>query len=206
MLVRAPAAGRVLRVSERSERIVAAGTALMEIGDPGSLEVVVDVLSSDGVSIHPGDRVRLSEWAGGDLESRSPSRGRVREIEPAGFTKVSALGVEEQRVNVIVDLEEMPRSVGDGFRVEASIIIWSAPDVVIVPRSALLRTSEDRAAGAGWSVFVIASGRAERRSVRIGHGGGANAEVLDGLTAGENVVVFPSEQLRNGNRVKPRRA
>jgi HlyD family secretion protein len=207
LFVRAPAAGRVLRIAERSERVVAAGTPLMEIGDPASLEVVVDVLSSDGAVIHPGDRVRLTEWMSSDgAEPRNRSNGRVRDIEPAGFTKVSALGVEEQRVNVIVDLDTVPRAVGDGFRVEVSVIVWSAPDVVIVPRSALLQGRTDRAAGADWNVFVVSSGRAEQRVVRIGHGAGANAEVLDGLRPGESVVVFPSDQLKGGDRVVTRKS
>jgi HlyD family secretion protein len=206
VLVRAPAAGRVLRITERSERVVAAGTPLMEIGDPASLEVVVDVLSSDGATIHPGDRVRLREWTGSEAtESADRASGRVRDIEPAGFTKTSALGVEEQRVNVIVDLDSVPRAVGDGFRVEVSIIVWSSPDVVIVPRSALLQTRDDHASGAAWTVFVVASGRAAPRTVRTGHSGGASAEVLDGLRAGEEVVVFPSDQLKAGDRVRARK-
>jgi HlyD family secretion protein len=204
VLVRAPASGRVLRVPERSERIVAAGTPLLEIGDPASLEVVVDVLSSDGAMIHPGDRVRLAEW-GGDTggEQMTPLAGRVREIEPAGFTKISALGVEEQRVNVIVDLDAVPRGIGDGFRVDASIIVWSAPDVIVVPRSALLQgNGENRT---GWTAFVVKAGRVESRSVRIGHVGGAAAEVLAGIGTGEEVVVFPSDQVKEGVRVKTRK-
>lgn len=204
VLVRAPAGGRVLRVPERSERIVAAGTPLLEIGDPASLEVVVDVLSSDGAMIHPGDRVRLAEW-GGDTggEQMAPLAGRVREIEPAGFTKISALGVEEQRVNVIVDLDAVPRGIGDGFRVEASIIVWSAPDVIVVPRSALLQANGENRTG--WTAFVIKAGRVESRAVRIGHVGGAAAEVLAGIGTGEEVVVFPSDQVKAGARVKTRK-
>ena len=204
VLVRAPAGGRVLRVPERSERIVAAGTPLLEIGDPASLEVVVDVLSSDGAMIHLGDRVRLAEW-GGDTggEQMTALAGRVREIEPAGFTKISALGVEEQRVNVIVDLDAVPRGIGDGFRVEASIIVWSAPDVIVVPRSALLQgNGENRS---GWTAFVVKAGRVESRAVRIGHVGGAAAEVLAGIGTGEEVVVFPSDQVKAGVRVKTRK-
>lgn len=204
VLVRAPAGGRVLRVPERSERIVAAGTPLLEIGDPASLEVVVDVLSSDGAMIHPGDRVRLAEW-GGDTggEQMAPLAGRVREIEPAGFTKISALGVEEQRVNVIVDLDAVPRGIGDGFRVEANIIVWSAPDVIVVPRSALLQANGENRTG--WTAFVIKAGRVESRAVRIGHVGGAAAEVLAGIGTGEEVVVFPSDQVKAGARVKTRK-
>ncbi|HEX8941664.1 MAG TPA: HlyD family efflux transporter periplasmic adaptor subunit [Gemmatimonadaceae bacterium] len=203
VLVRAPAGGRVLRVPERSERIVAAGTPLLELGDPASLEVVVDVLSSDGATIHPGDRVRLAEWGGGDNgEHMNPLAGRVREIEPAGFTKVSALGVEEQRVNVIVDVDTIPPGVGDGFRVDASIIVWSAPNVIVVPRSALLQAS---GTSGGWSAFVVKAGRVEARSVRIGHVGGTAAEVLVGVDEGDEVVLFPSDQVKAGIRVAPRK-
>ena len=206
VLVRAPANGRVLRVPERSERIVAAGTPLMEVGDPGSLEIVVDVLSSDGALIHPGDRVRLADWApAGDAERGGGTGGRVREIEPAGYTKVSALGVEEQRVNVIVDPDAVPASVGDGFRVEASIVVWSGSDVTTVPRSALVqRTNGDRSIV--WNAFVIRDGRVEARTVRIGRVGGTGAQVLDGLRPGDRVVVFPSDQVKPGTRVTSRKS
>ena len=201
--IRSPATGRVLRIPERSERIVAAGTPLVEIGDPRSLEVVVDVLSSDAATIHPGDRVRLAEWAGAvDAQETSRLGGRVREIEPSGFTKVSALGVEEQRVNVIVNLDASPSVVGDGFRVEASIIVWSAPSVVSVPRSALLQA---KGKSGVWTAFVVRNGKAESREVRIGHVGGALAEVLAGVEPGDEVVVFPSDQLRDGVRVTSRK-
>lgn len=206
VLVRAPASGRVLRVPERSERIVAAGTPLLEIGDPASLEVVIDVLSSDGAMIHPGDRVRLAEWGGTDGGEHTTSlAGRVREIEPAGFTKISALGVEEQRVNVIVDLDAVPRGIGDGFRVDASIVVWSAPDVIVIPRSALLQATGQQENTAGWTAFVVKSGRVESRAVRIGHVGGTAAEVLAGIGSGEEVVVFPSDQVKAGMRVKTRK-
>jgi HlyD family secretion protein len=201
VLVRAPAAGRVLRIVERSERIVAAGAPLIDVGNPGVLEVVVDVLSSDAAAVHPGDVVRLAEWGASGAEPAQAIGGRVREIEPAGFTKVSALGVDEQRVNVIVDVDEAPPAIGDGFRVEASIIIWSSPRVLAVPRGALLQDDGD---GTGWSVFVISGGRAQRRSLRIGHLAGAAAEVLAGLEAGDEVVLFPSDRLTPGTRVKSR--
>ncbi len=203
LLVRAPANGRVLRVAERSERIVPAGTALLEIGDPLSLEVIVDVLSSDAALIHPSDPVRLMEWGGADGgENMSALAGRVREIEPAGFTKVSALGVEEQRVNVIVDVDTVPAGVGDGFRVDASIVVWSARDVIVVPRSALVRTQGD---AAGWTTFVVRAGRIERRAVRVGHLGGTSAEVLAGVEPGDAVVVFPSDQVKAGIRASARK-
>ena len=201
--VRSPAGGRVLRIPERSERIVAAGTPLLEIGDPRSLEVVVDVLSSDAATIHPGDRVRLAEWAGAvDAQETGRLGGRVREIEPSGFTKVSALGVEEQRVNVIVNLDAAPPVIGDGFRVEASIIVWSAASVVSLPRSALLQA---KGKSGEWTAFVVRNGKAESRVVRVGHIGGALAEVLAGVEPGDEVVVFPSDQLRNGIRVTSRK-
>jgi len=201
--VRSPANGRVLRITERSERIVAAGSPLVEIGDPRSLEVVIDVLSSDAATIHPGDRVRLAEWSGVvDVQETSRLGGRVREIEPSGFTKVSALGVEEQRVNVIVNLDASPPVIGDGFRVEASIIVWSAPNAVSVPRSALLQA---KGKTGEWTAFVVRDGRAQSRVLRVGHVGGALAEVLAGVQPGDEVVVFPSDQLRDGVRVTSRK-
>jgi HlyD family secretion protein len=202
VLVRAPASGRILRVPERSERIVAAGATLLELGDPASLEIVVDVLSSDGATIHAGDRVRLAEWASDSGEHMNPVIGHVREIEPAGFTKISALGVEEQRVNVIVDVDKIPPGVGDGFRVEVSIIVWSSPKVIVVPRSALLQASGGTT---GWNAFVVRSGRAEARSIRIGHVGGAAAEVIAGIDEGDEVVLFPSDQVKAGTRVSARK-
>ena len=205
MLVRAPASGRVLRVPERSERIVPAGTPLVEIGDPASLEIVVDVLSSDGATIHPGDRVRLTGWsADGDAESNAPASGRVREVEPAAFTKVSALGVDEQRVNVVVDPDAASAMLGDGFRVEASIVVWSARSVVAIPRSALVQSPAGESARQGWTTFVIKDGRVERRAVRIGHVGGAAAEVIAGVEPGDEVVLFPSDQVAPGARVTRR--
>jgi HlyD family secretion protein len=205
--VHAPSAGRVLRVPERSERVVAAGTPLVEIGDPTSLEIVIDVLSSDGALVHPGDAVRLAEWTGPSVDEHADAlNGRVREVEPSGFTKVSALGVEEQRVNVIVDPASPPPTIGDGFRVEASIVVWSAPNVVRVPRSALVQTASGDDRPVRWTAYVVRNGRAEQRTVRVGHAGAADAEVLDGLAEGEQVIVFPSDQIKPGARVAPRRA
>lgn len=198
--VHAPSSGRVLRLTERSERIVEAGSPLMEIGDPASLEVVVDVLSSDGAMIHPGDVVRLRQWAAGNGEGPAELTGCVRGVEPAGFRKVSALGVEEQRVNVIVDVESAPPALGDGFRVDAHIVLWSAPSVLAVPVSALVRAAAD-SGSAAWRVFVVRDGRAQYRDVRIGHLGSGAAEVLDGLKSGEVVVVFPSDRVAPGVRV-----
>jgi len=190
--VRAPAAGRVLRVSEPSERIVAAGTPLVEIGDAAGLEAVVDVLSSDAVGIRPGAPVALVEW-GGDGEIPA----RVRLVEPSGFTKVSTLGVEEQRVNVVVDLDAVPEGLGDGYRVEARIETWSAADALTVPNSALFRR------GADWGVFVHENGRARLREARVGRRGTTAAQVLSGLNEGETVVLFPSDRVTDGARLAP---
>jgi HlyD family secretion protein len=205
VVVRAPAPGRVLRVPERSERVVAAGAPLIELGDPRSLEIVVDVLSSDGALIHPGDRVRLAEWTSSDSEHEALD-GHVREIEPSGYTKISALGVEEQRVNVIVDPDRVPESIGDGFRVEASIVVWSTPSATSVPRSALVQSTPAAAGTGTWSAFVVRDDRLEVRSVRLGHLGGAQAEVVAGLKAGDTVVVFPSDQVKAGARVRLRKS
>ena len=189
--VRSPAAGRVLRVLEESERIIAAGTPLLEIGDPDSLELVIDVLSTDAVRIHPSARVIVEEWGGdGALEAS------VRRVEPSGFTKVSALGVEEQRVNVIADLAEPNPALGDGYRFEARIVVWEGPDVLQVPASALFRQ-----AGA-WSVFVVEGRRARRREVTIGQRGGFAAEIREGLSPGETVVLYPSDRLADGVRIR----
>lgn len=189
--VRSPVAGRVLRVREESERIVAAGTPLVEIGDPSDLEVVVDVLSTDAVRIHPGAPVEIVEW-GGD----APLVGKVRRVEPSAFTKVSALGVEEQRVNVIADLTGPALGLGDGFRVEARIQVWQGSDLLLVPASALFRT------GAAWSVFVVEDGVARRREIEVGERGTAAAEVRRNLDEGDLVILHPSDRLSEGAPVE----
>jgi HlyD family secretion protein len=193
-VIRAPVSARVLRVPERSERVVAAGTPILELGDPRSLEVVVDVLSSDGAMIAAGQCVRLDRWGG-----TTPLTGVVRLVEPAGFTKVSALGVDEQRVNVIVDVPDGPASLGDGFRVEARIVTWSAASAVVVPASALVRE------GSAWSVYVVDGQRARKRQLRVGHMGDATAEVLAGLKPGDEVVLFPSDKIADDVRIEARR-
>jgi HlyD family secretion protein len=191
-----PIDGRVFRVVRESAGLVPGGAPLVEIGDPSDLEIEVDVLSSDAVRIPPGAKVFLEQWGG-----PKPLEARVRLVEPSGFTKVSALGVEEQRVNVIADFlatkENRPR-LGDGFRVEARIVEWESDDVLVVPAGALFRDGDQ------WAVFVVDAGRARLRRVRIGHQNGREAEVLDGLAAGESVVQYPGDQLRDGARVQPR--
>ena len=190
--VRAPGAGRVLRIPERSARVATAGTPLLEVGDPASLEVSADVLSIDAASIRAGQEVALRGWGG------APLAGRVRRVEPSARTHVSALGVEEQRLAVIIDLDRPPPTLGDGYRLVASTTVWEGRGVLRVPAGALLRTS------AGWQLFVVEDGRARRRDVRIGHVGGADAEVLGGLREGETIVLFPSDKLRDGERVRAR--
>jgi len=193
--VKAPVSGRVLRVFEENTRSVSAGTPLLEIGDPADLEVVVEVLSRDGAAIPPGARVEFEQWGGGE-----PLLGRIRLVEPAAFTKVSALGVEEQRVNAVADLltpPEQRRNVGDSFRVEARIIVWEDRDVLKVPAGALFRQGDD------WGTFVVKNGRAHLRAVKAGRSSGTETQVLDGLKAGEEVILYPGSRVKDGHRVTP---
>jgi HlyD family secretion protein len=186
-----PVAGKVLRVLERSERTVAAGTQVMVIGDPSRFEIVADVLSSDAVKIRPGATARLVEW-GGDKALEA----RVRVVEPYAFTKVSALGIEEKRVNVVMDPVDALGPLGDGYRVEARIVIWSEPDVLQVPAAAVFRS------GMGWAVFAVRDGRAHRQAVRIGQRNPFAVQILEGLTPGESVVKYPGNQIEDGMRVR----
>jgi HlyD family secretion protein len=190
-LIRAPAAGCVLRVPERSERIVGAGSPIVELGDPAALELVVDVLSSEAARVRPGAAVLVDR--GGDGKGLP---GRVRTVEPAAFTRLSALGVEEQRVNVIIDVPDHPATLSDGYRVEARIVVSEHASTTIVPVSALFRQ------GTTWAVFVVDDDRAIARSVHIGEQSPDGAQVLSGLEAGERVVLFPSDQITTGRRVR----
>lgn len=192
----APVSGQVLRRWFESARVVQPGEPLLEIGDPAALEVEVDVLSADAVRIAPGMRVLFERW--GEAE---PLEGRVRRVEPIGFTKVSALGVEEQRVWVIADIVS-PRQawerLGDGYRVNARFILWENEDALRVPTSALFRD------GDGWAVFVVDDDRARQRRVEPGRRGGLYTELLDGLAAGERVIVHPDRDLADGTRIRLR--
>lgn len=188
--LRSPVTGRVLRIPERSERVVLAGTPLLELGDPAKLEIVADLLSSDAVRVMPGDAMLIEGWGGG-----TTLRGRLRRVEPSGFTKVSALGVEEQRVNVIGDFVDLPGAIGDRYRVEVRIVVWEGRDVLQVPTSALFRH------GDGWSVFVIEQGRARQRDVRVDHRGTFETEIVQGLNEGDVVVRNPSDRIADGLRV-----
>ena len=188
--LRAPVASRVLAIHHESEGVVVTGEDLLEIGDPAALEVAVDVLSADAVRIHPGGAVQFQRW-GGEL----PLDGVVRIVEPAGFTKISALGVEEQRVWVIADItspREQWLQLGDGYRVEAHFILWEAEDVLQIPASALFRHAD------GWAVFTIRDGKAQRVAVRIGHSNGLVTQVLSGIESGEIVIAHPDDRVEEG--------
>ncbi len=194
--VSTPVAGRVLRLQRESEGVVNAGDPLLDIGDPGQIEVKVEVLSADAVSLKPGMTVLFERWGGS-----TPLSGIVRLVEPAAFTKISSLGVEEQRVLVIADITSVPEEMqrlGDGYRVEAKFVIWEQKDVLQVPVSALFRK------GDGWGVFVSEAGRAKFRGVTVGHRNGATAEVLKGIAEGERVIIHPDDTVRDGVRIKPR--
>jgi len=192
----APVSGRILRLVRESEGVVQAGDALVEIGDPRDLEIAVEYLSTDAVRIEPGQRVIIDEWGGG-----STLAGRVRRVEPYGFTKVSALGIEEQRVKVIIDLTDPPERwarLGHGFRVETRVVLWEAENVLKVPLTALFRNGGD------WTVFVAADGKAARRKVQVGHRTGLEAEIVGGLKEGERIVLHPSDRIDDGVRVSAR--
>jgi HlyD family secretion protein len=191
--LRAPVASRVLAIHHESEGVVVTGEDLLEIGDPAALEVAVDVLSADAVRIHPGGVVQFQRWGG-----EQPLEGVVRVVEPAGFTKISALGVEEQRVWVIADItspREQWQQLGDGYRVEAHFILWEEQDVLQIPASALFRHAE------GWAVFAIRDGRARRVAVQTGHGNGLATQVISGIEAGDIVIVHPDDRIEDGVRV-----
>ncbi len=189
----APVDGRVLRLFEESERVVAAGTPLLEVGDPGDMEVTIDVLSTDAVRVGVGQTVWIEEW--GRLQ---PLAGKVSRIEPAAFTSVSALGVDEQRVNVIVDLDETPPELGDGYRVTGSIVVWEKQDTLRIPSSALFRMDEI------WGVFIVEDGVAWVREVAVGQRNGIEAEILEGLVEGEVVILHPGVRVSDGMGVESR--
>ena len=189
----APVDGQVLRVMIKSECLVQAGVTLMEVGDPGALEVVVDLLTSDAARLSKGADVVITNWGGEDLQ------GRVRLIEPSGYTKVSVLGIEEQRVDVIVDITSpVPKALGHGFRVEVGIMEWAAVDVVKAPMSALFRV------GDGWAVIVVDDRDARLGKVQVGHTNREFGEVLAGLNVGDLVVLHPSDRVTDGARITPR--
>jgi HlyD family secretion protein len=194
--VRAPVEGNVLAVLHKSEGVVREGEPLLTIGDPRSLEVEVDVLSADAVRIRPGSRVLFTRWGG-----EPALEGKVRTVEPAGFTKVSALGVEEQRVLVIADIvspREKWARLGDGYRLEASFLIWEGEGILQVPSAALFRHGE------GWAAFAADGGRARLRPVQVGQRSGQSVQILSGISEGASVLVHPSEEIRDGVRIRVR--
>ena len=195
--LRAPVDGVVLRRLRESESVVAAGDSLLEVGDPHDLEIVSDLLSTDAAQLRPGHLVEIEQWGGGEA-----LRGRVRRIEPSGFTKVSALGVEEQRVWVVMELVDPPErrpSLGDGFRVEVRVVLQDLKAVPQVPTSALFRDEQ------GWKVFAVEDGRAVRKAVEVGHQNGLAAEIRSGLKEGDQVILHPSADVKEGAEVQARR-
>lgn len=192
--VTAPVPGVVLEMTERSERIVTAGTPLLTVGDPRDLEIVAELLSTEAVKVSPGMAVRIDGW-GGDTEVR----GAVRRVEPHAFTRVSVLGIEEKRTNVIIDVIDPPAQWGDGYRVIAAIRLWREDNALKIPVSALFRCDTT-----SWCVFSVQDGRAARRVVRIGHRNAEEAELLDVLPPGMQLVRYPSNDLADGQRVAVR--
>ncbi|WP_282605985.1 efflux RND transporter periplasmic adaptor subunit [Pelagibius sp. Alg239-R121] len=191
--ITAPVSGRILKILHESEGVVGAGEALAEIGDPQALEIEADFLSEDAVKIEAGQRVIIDAWGGA-----KPLTGRVQRVEPYGFTKISALGIEEQRVNVIIDLEDPPQDwsrLGHGYRVEVDVVLWENQEVLQVPSTAPFRN------GVHWSVFALHEGRAALRKVTLGHRTGLAVQILDGLAEGESVVLHPSDQVVDGRRI-----
>lgn len=197
--LRAPITGRILRVFQESETTLGAGQPIVEIGDTSNdLEVIAELLSTDAVQVEAGDRVLIEHWGGEDV-----LEGIVERVEPWGFTKYSALGVEEQRVNTIIrfttPLEERS-ALGHGYRVEAQIVIWEDDDALIVPSSALFRSGGD------WSVFVVDGGRARETPVAVLQNNGIQAAVSDGLEEGTPLILYPGAGISDGRRVRARAA
>lgn len=190
--VQAPTDGRVLRVLEESERVVSAGAPLLELSNPSKLEAVIELLSTDAVKVVPGATVFIENWGG-----PKALEGRVRLIEPSAFTKVSALGIEEQRVDVIVDLLELGTTLGDAYRVEGRVVIWETKDALRVPVSALFRRGSDT-----WSLFRVENGVAQLRDVEVGYFTSSEAEVRSGLEEGAVVITHPSKDITGGTRVE----
>jgi len=192
--IKSPVSGHILRVFQESEAVLTAGSPILEVGDPhGDLEIVAELLSSDAVKVSSGDRVIIDKWGGDDMIA-----GVVNRVEPLGFTKVSALGVEEQRVNTIIDFtgRNDDERLGDGYRVEVRIVIWEDDNALRVPASALFRVDGD------WAVYRVEGGRARRTIIKVGRNNGVDAEVLEGLEMNERIILFPGGGISDGTRVK----
>jgi HlyD family secretion protein len=193
--VKATASGSILHVFQESSRAVTQGTPLLEIGDPTDLEVVVEMLSRDGAALLPGAKVELEQWGGS-----ASLEGKVRLVEPAAFTKISALGVEEQRVNVVVDITtpiEQRRTLGDNFRVEAHVVVWESDKVLKLPSSGVFRRAND------WGAFIVHHGRAQLVPVKAGRSSGTETQILEGLHEGDEVILYPGDRIKDGQRVQP---
>lgn len=194
LVITSPVTGRVLRVFQESERVVPAGFALLEVGDVTDLEIRIEVLSRDGVAIQAGATVWLEQWGG-----REPLRARVRLVEPSAFTKISALGVEEQRVYVIADLIDPPErrpTLGDAYRVEARVVLWEGEHVLQVPSGALFQRD------GAWKLYRVEGGRARLTTVAVGHSNGLQTEIVSGVPEGAAVIVYPGDRVADGIRVK----
>lgn len=194
--VKSPVSGRLLRVMQESETVVSPGTAILEIGDPSDIEIEAEILSRDAVGMKEGDAVEIEQW-GGDM----PLKGRVRRVEPAAFTKISALGVEEQRVYVLSDLiapPEAARALGDRYRVEVRVAVWHSDEVLVVPAGALFRE------GNAWKTYIYQDGKAHLASIEAGHSDGRLTEVLSGLKSGDRVLLHPPDTVTDGSAVKER--
>jgi HlyD family secretion protein len=189
--IRTPSGGQVLRLLQQSAQSVTAGTPLLEIGDTEKLEIVIDVLSADALKIKPGNTILVQSGSGTPMLT-----AKVRQVEPSAFTEVSALGVEEQRVNIIGDFIDPSASLGDGYRSDVQIVVWQKPDVLKVPLSALYRCDQS------WCVFGVRDGKAQERSLTIGQRNTFEAEVQQGLQAGETVILHPNEQIKTGTLVE----
>lgn len=194
--VKSPVSGRLLTVIQESETVVTAGTPIAEIGDPADLEIEAEILSRDAVTMKPGDPVSIEQW-GGPL----PLEGRVRRIEPAAFTKISALGVEEQRVYVLCDLVDPPgeaKALGDRYRVEVRVAVWHSDDVMVIPAGALFRE------GNAWKTFVLRDGKARAMELEAGKTDGHLTEVISGLSDGDEVLLHPPDVVKDGTPVTRR--
>ena len=195
--VKSPVSGRILKVMQESEMVVTPGQQILEIGDPADIEIEAEILSRDAVTIHPGDAAEIDQWGG-----ENPLKGRVRRVEPAAFTKISALGVEEQRVIVLSDLVALPetaKALGDRYRVEVQVAVWHAEDVLIVPAGSLFRE------GNAWKCFVFNNGKATLTSIEAGHSDGRFTEILSGIHAGDEVLLHPPDTVKDGASVTKRK-
>lgn len=190
----APVDGIVLKVLARSEQAVTPGTPITEVGDPSDLEIIIDLLSTDAPKIAIGSPVIISHWGG-----EEDIAGTVRRIDPTAFRKTSSLGIEEQRVNAIIDISDIPPALGHGYRVVGNIVIWSEEDVLQIPIGALFRSGGD------WATFVLEDGRARLQRLTLGRMNAQTAQIQSGLEAGDFVILFPSDVLEDGSLVEARK-